>query len=170
MEINKRLRRVALLCCHFARNLAYYRAGFDGRKFNSQDEFWTTVNGNFLDICVLEWCKLFGNHSDKHHWKQIVDDKENFKLSMFCKISISKAEFDKCWKSIRTYRDDFVAHLDSDEVMNIPKLDIAWSAVKYYHSYLIKLCANSNVLHGIPTNLEHYYQKCYSMAEAAYGK
>jgi hypothetical protein len=58
MSRKDRLRRVALLCAHFTRNLAYYRAAQD-RIARTSPEFWRTVYSNFLDIAVLEWCKLF---------------------------------------------------------------------------------------------------------------
>lgn len=170
MDRHKRLRRVALLCWHFVRNIAYYKAGWDGPKFKGRDEFWATVNGNFLDICILEWCKLFGERSGKHYWKKIVDDESNFKSAMFAKIGITQIELDNYVNYIKNYRDKFVAHLDSDEVMNIPQLNIALSTVIFYHGYVVKICADSSILHGLPTDLESYYKKCYSDAEKAYDK
>jgi hypothetical protein len=75
------LRRVVLLCSHFMRNLAYYRTGQrfpDGWKAKPlvpTAPFWRTVNGNFIDVCVLEWCKLFGDkittradRQNNHYW------------------------------------------------------------------------------------------------------
>ncbi|MGA7749305.1 MAG: hypothetical protein WCA63_04090 [Gallionella sp.] len=83
MDRQKRLRRVALLCCHFMRNLAYYRAGWNGNHFSiPASEFNKTVNSNFIDICVLEWCKLFGEHQEPHHWKNIVANKKEFKSGL----------------------------------------------------------------------------------------
>ncbi|HKI44605.1 MAG TPA: hypothetical protein VKA08_04635, partial [Balneolales bacterium] len=75
MNENQRLRRVALLCAHFMRNLAYYRAGWGDGALKKKTEFWITVNGNFYDICVLEWCKLFADKNDKHCWLKLIEDK-----------------------------------------------------------------------------------------------
>lgn len=50
MERVTKLRRVALLCCHFVRNYAYYKASEGGEISN---EFWKTIHSNFLDIAVL---------------------------------------------------------------------------------------------------------------------
>ena len=86
MDIVTRLRRTNLLCCHFARNLAYYRAGWDIKRPKFTNEFWATVNGNCLDTCVLEWCKLFGNRNDDHHWHQLADCKDKFREEMFAKV------------------------------------------------------------------------------------
>src|SRR4029434_10474685 len=120
MKSRKKLRRAALLCCHFVRNLAYYRAGFHDGTFKGDNEFWATVNGDFLDICVLEWCKLFGDYSEKHHWKRVVQYAKQFTTGMFSALGISQDDLDQCWKSIRSYRNKFVAHLDNEDTMNIP--------------------------------------------------
>ena len=68
MSRKDRLRRVVLLCCAFTRNLAYYRVGqeeehrdlLDAEK-NESANFWRVANSNCVDMCVLEWCKLFGD-------------------------------------------------------------------------------------------------------------
>jgi hypothetical protein len=77
MTDTERRRRVILLCCSFARNLAFYRARESGKArallsaSHPQASFWRQANGNFLDICVLEWCKLFGDKKGKHHWSRV---------------------------------------------------------------------------------------------------
>lgn len=53
--------------------MAYYRAGWKDKKLILGGNFWTGINGNCLDIAVLEWCKLFADRKDPHHWKKIVD-------------------------------------------------------------------------------------------------
>jgi hypothetical protein len=70
----ERLRRVVILSASFARNVAYFRAGQNqtGSAARSPSHpcsaFWTQVSANFLDISVLEWCKLLGDEKDKHFW------------------------------------------------------------------------------------------------------
>ena len=120
MDREKRLRRVALLCCHFARNCAYYRAGWDGKNTKATNEFWVTVQSNFIDIAVLEWLKLFGDHNDMHHWKKVIEDRETFKNEMLNSCKITEEELVNSRDSIKEYRDKFIAHLDSEETMNIP--------------------------------------------------
>jgi hypothetical protein len=70
MDSTKRLRRVGILCCHFAMNYGYYKAGWEQSDFTVKDQFWISLNNNFIDISVLEWCKLFGDYKGKHHWKK----------------------------------------------------------------------------------------------------
>jgi hypothetical protein len=82
-----RLRRVVILCRSFAINLAYYRAGWSNEQKHMLDpaksgNFWRVVNGNFLDICVLEWCKLFADQRGKHYWGTIVKDPAGFKAGL----------------------------------------------------------------------------------------
>ena len=82
MEKKKLLRRVGILCCHCLRNLAYYRAGKDRQRSLFRGDFQTTVNGNFLDICVLEWCKLFSDTHGTHYWGNVITDKECFEADL----------------------------------------------------------------------------------------
>ncbi|MEO8441757.1 MAG: hypothetical protein ABI547_04675, partial [Betaproteobacteria bacterium] len=46
---------------------------------NPDLNFWRVIHGNFLDIAVIEWCKLFGSDDKEHqkaHWKNLVADKD----------------------------------------------------------------------------------------------
>jgi hypothetical protein len=56
------------------RNLAFHRAGRDievQRKLldrrHRQGGFWREAHGNFFDISVLDWCKMFADREGKHH-------------------------------------------------------------------------------------------------------
>ena len=53
MDRVTRLRRVALLCVHFLRNSAYYRAGWSEGNTLAVDEFSVTIQGNFIDFVDL---------------------------------------------------------------------------------------------------------------------
>ena len=169
MNREKRLRRVALLCCHFVRNCAYYRAGWDGEQTKAANEFWATVQGNFMDIAVLEWLKLFGNHKDKHHWKKVVDDKLTFKQEMLDRCAITEDDLSQNSESFKLYRDKFIAHLDSEEIMHIPVLDTPLALAKYYYTYVANELGEAG-LRNLPSDIEHYYQECLQAAEAHFGK
>ena len=69
----ERLRQVVILCASFARNVAYFRAGQSqtGSEALARSAFWAQVSVNFLDIAVLEWCKLLGDEKDKHFWRML---------------------------------------------------------------------------------------------------
>ncbi|MFA6969953.1 MAG: hypothetical protein WC208_01005 [Gallionella sp.] len=169
MDRQKRLKRVALLCCHFIRNLAYYDAGRnEGRFVIPASEFNVTVNGNFLDICILEWCKLFGDHNEEHHWKNIVDNKQEFKKGLLIRLETDDKGLENYWKLVRTYRDEFVAHLDSAETMNLPEMNLAYKAVLHYFGEIIEEYQTGPTHQGIPTDLKLYYQARLDEAKSVY--
>jgi hypothetical protein len=87
MKQKQYLRRVATLCLYYLRHMAFYRAGWRGGSLVFRSQFWVAVNGNFLDICVLEWCKLFGDKRSKHYWEKL------FQIQEF-----SKAAYYRSWR------------------------------------------------------------------------
>lgn len=165
MDRETRLRRVGILCCHFARNLAYYKSGCDGEDIKAQDQFWISINGNFLDIAVLEWCKLFGDYKDKHHWKKVAHTDSQFKERMFEELQIKQTDLDRIHGSIKAYRDKFVAHLDSEETMNIPKISEGFEMVCFYYKEVKSLC---NRISDWPESLESFYKKHYEIGLKQY--
>jgi hypothetical protein len=163
----ERFRRVALLCCEFMRNHAYYRTGFPGERRETR-EFWVTVNGNFLDQCVLVWGKLIGDRKAQHHWANIVSDPGNFKPEMLQHLKFDAEAFKQYRDSVHEYRDRFVAHLDRERVMKPPKLGPAKLSVEFYYSYLANNEVKPSDLYRLPANeaeLREYYDE--RAAEAA---
>lgn len=155
MERKDLIRRVLLLCAHFARNRAYYLAGWNERELRIRNEFWITVNSNFMDIAVLEWCKLFADNSGAHCWCHVVREPTAFEPAMYAAIGISTEQFAETISEMRTYRDKFVAHLDELPEMRIPLLDTAWAAVCFYADQLIK-AEGVEGLDGLPLDLTAY--------------
>src|ERR1700730_9592230 len=69
------LRRVVLACGTCLRNLGYYRAGWEGRRPVFSGNIQKTINSNFIDMAVLEWCKLFGEERhEPQHWHRVIND------------------------------------------------------------------------------------------------
>ncbi len=165
MDRTIKLRRVGKQCCHFVRNYAYYKAGWDRAGFKVKDQFWTSLNGNFLDVAVLEWLKLFGDFKDKHHWKKIMHSDPSFKQRMFDEVDIQQDDLDKIHISIKSYRDKFVAHLDSEEVMRIPKLEEGLHLVFFYYSEVKEICDNTS---DWPESIEEFYQEHFKKGLAQY--
>lgn len=140
MNRTERLRRVVLLMASFLRNLAYsraYEAVHPRIPMDWTRDFWVTQGGNCTDIAILEWCKLFADRSDKHHWSCIVSNPAAFKPWLLSQLGVEDAVYAAYVTSVRRYRDKFVAHLDSDKLMEIPMLDIAVRSVFFYHQHLI---------------------------------
>jgi hypothetical protein len=171
MNRQERLERVALLCCHFMRNLAYYKAGWNDERFAiPKSEFNKTVNSNFIDICILEWCKLFGEHKEPHHWKNIVTDKARFQSGLLNCLETDHKGLEHYWNAVRTYRDTFIAHLDSDNTMHIPKMDWAHKSVQYYFEEIIEEYRTRPMHQEIPHNIIAYYQDRLNEAKVVYEK
>jgi len=173
MSRRDRLRRVIILCRNFAVNLAYYRVGRRPEHLPLQDyaqrgNFWRAANGNFIDMSVLEWCKLFADPQGKHHWNKIVSDPVGFKRELLNHLGIDEAAFQAEIEAMRKYRDKFLAHLDSENVMQIPVLDVAKNAVWFYHSYIVQHEAQPGDLDGLPVELDHGYTQCEEEAHAIY--
>lgn len=175
------LRRVCLVALTFARNVAYYRAArnanakYAGRGGN----YGITVDGNFIDIATLEWCKLFGDAKAVHGWNNVVSDLVKFEAELLAHIGLKATEFADLVKVVRTYRDKFVAHLDKDRTMIPPKLDHMWSAIRFYFNHVLtvemtpqqadkvraELKANK-----LPDNICDYFDQSFREARAVYGK
>jgi hypothetical protein len=158
MTPENRLRRVAILCCHFLRNLAFYRAGWRRGKTRRATQFWVTANGNFLDACILEWCKLFaGDTKSKHHWRRVITDQTTFYNNLLIAIGLTDAQFSSYREEMLRYRDKFVAHLDSEKIMHIPRLRLARKCVAYLYDYLLRIEDNRNVLHDAERSAARFY-------------
>jgi hypothetical protein len=164
-----RLRRVVILCEHFVRNLAYYRAGHDGLS-KASPQFWVTVNTNFIDMAVIEWCKLFGDRRGRHFWGDVLTDASRFEAEMLRHLGITAPEFAGYVNEMRTYRDKFLAHLDDLNVMNVPFLEPAKAAVEFYHGHVVRYEAVAGDLDGLPTDLADYYCHCFDEAQTIYGR
>ena len=178
-----RLRRVAILCCAFARNVAFYRAGWtdDAQLLLSERHphvaFWRQVNGNFFDMAVLDWCKLFGDLNTtpldrlgKHHWRRVVSDPTTFESLLLKQLSFDSDKFASLVKKMRFYRDKFVGHLDNEQIMNFPELEAAHVAVTFYHRHIVENDAQSGDLAGLPS-VDHFargYTQCTQEAAAVY--
>lgn len=119
-------RRTVRLCIIFLRNLAYYRAGQSEQGNHMLDpaeptvNFWRQANSNFIDMCVLDWCKIFADRKAVHHWRKIVFDPVKFEGDLLARLTLTADEFQQFLDKIRFYRDKFIAHLDEHNTMDIP--------------------------------------------------
>jgi hypothetical protein len=153
-------------------NIAYYRAGYSGgcAAYETRSNFWRCVSGNFIDTAVLAWCKLFANN-EEHSWKRIVPtpSHDTFQADLLRELGITAVEWNDYINVMRTYRDKFLAHLDSDETMAIPRLDLAIKSAIFYGEYLTR---NEGILHGLAAgdiDFEGRYGECYAEGAQIYG-
>jgi hypothetical protein len=168
MTKRERMRRVALLCVHFARNLAFYRAGMANGKLIRNNPFWRVANFNFYDKSILAWCKLFADKAGKHYWKNIVRNKSEFELGLLKTLSLTRAEFDRYSNEMRKSRDKFIAHLDSEKTDYHPFMDKGLEAVKFYYRYLLLHEDEENNYPDFPKDLLLFYKECEALAKSEY--
>lgn len=165
MTKGERLRRVVLLCSHFTRNLAYYRSWHARLIPGEHGEILATIDGNFIDMAVLEWCKLFGDQKGKHYWSKVVGC-QNFESDMLDHLNISADQFQSYITEMRRYRDQFLAHLDDEKIMQIPSMETANMTVRFLHQHLVTVEASPDDLAGLPDDLTVYYEGCVKNASS----
>ena len=175
-ERRRFVRRLALLNCAFVRNLAFHRCGYvsgDGRgRLKDGTEMGKTINGNFIDIAVLEWSKLFAERNGHHHWHKFMrNDQERmaFLRDLLSALRIGEAEWRRFIGHVKTYRDEFVAHLDEGEIAHIPDMGLAFASAVFFHRYLHMQSPRGTFesMHGpdLPIDLEAYYETCRREAD-----
>ena len=168
MATRKRLRWTAILCCHAIANLASYRAGWSGTQFSREGDFWKRANGNFMDVAVLEWCKLFAEPRGIHGYRKVLSNPGEFMAELLAHLAMSGADFEAYCTGVRAYRDKFVAHLDDDPEAQYPQLDVAISSTKFLYRYLRTRQDADGHLDGLPRNLDSVYRLAFNQARAAY--
>jgi hypothetical protein len=165
----ERQRRVVQLCSSFLRNLAFFCAGLQGEVQrilltppHPQFEFWREAHVNFLDICVLEWCKLFADRKSEHHWRRVIDDHGRFEADLYATLSVTVDEFAKLIEKAKHYRDKFVAHLDEERTMHPPKLDLPKKSVVFLYGRLVP--------HATAKRLEQDFAQALQKAHTVYAE
>ena len=170
MTRRKRFRRAGILCCHCLRNLAFRNAGRRNGSLILNEQFWINVDGNFLDVCTLEWCKLFADARGKHYWRKVVTLEQEFATGLLEKLAISQSEFDEYVKEVKAYRDRFVAHLDDDEKMQIPSLALIRTSASYLYDYILAHEDDGGIFIDAPSCSMDHYAKHLQEGKVAYEK
>ncbi len=171
MMRRSRLRRVGILCCHCLRNLAFRNAGWRRGSFAlPKNQFWINIDGNFLDIAVLEWCKLFGDKRGKHFWRKVVTAEHEFLDGLLKVLDVTDAGFDAYIEEVKTYRDRFVAHLDDDEEMQIPNLRLMKISVSYLFDYILANEDEGGYFNDAPKSAAAHYHKYLKEGQAVYAE
>lgn len=166
----QRLRRVCIIATNFARNMAYYRASRNnGDRLLPQQNFWINLEGNCIDVAVLEWCKLFAENTGRHSWRRVVADADEFEVALLNTVRLTPEQFDEVIQEVRTYRDRFIAHLDNELTMHIPTLDPLLEATRFYFSQVInsEMSQPERLQVGL-TDLDEYYQQCHDEASLVF--
>lgn len=167
MQEQTRARRTALLCLYCVGNIAGYRAGWtqeEPKSLRIGRDFWVRANGNFLDIAVLEWCKLFAERDGKHHWKRCL--LPSFRQDLLEGLATTPEQFKKSLKVIKAYRDKHVAHLDDVSASVYPGTEFMLCSVRLLYQALVTKAEQSGHLDDAPTSVENFYQERLAAAQA----
>ena len=164
---SNRAKSAALVCCHFARNLAYYNAS-QGFLTLDKEGFWLTVIGNFVDVCVLEWCKLFGNRNGKCHWENVLKQPNVFKQDLLNRHHLEESELRKLWKTIKDYRDNFIAHVEDQETTPIPCMTVPYLLVNLYFARLQSEFSELQSFDCLPKCMDGYFDSSLSEAKEVF--
>jgi hypothetical protein len=170
MTRRNRLRRTAILSLHCLRNLAFYKAAHEVPQVWAGEQFWITVHNDFLDIGVLEWCKIFGDKKAIHYWRQSVFDHNAFYGCLLDHLRLTDDLFYSYTKEMRTYRDKFLAHLDEDERMNIPNLAPAIKSVQFLYQHLLDVEDDCDAFPDAPPNAVEYFRGFMAEARTIYAR
>lgn len=163
-EREKKLRKVALKCGDFARQLSYHRA-INKYKDDLKLNFWIATYNNAIDLAVLDWFHLFGYHNDDLHWKNIVTDIPRFRDELYKFLKVREDEFKAYWEEIKTYRDKDVAHIEIRPVSNVPEMTMALKAVSFYYQTVLKELSTIRNYDNWPADLMHFHCRSLEQAE-----
>lgn len=159
MQRRTRLRRTGILCLHCLRNAAYYRAWNAASQARRLEQFWISLNGNFIDTCLLEWCKLFGDLRALHHWSKVVSDRDDFLAGLYAATNLDETQFEAYRLEVRAYRDKFVAHLDELNNVRIPGIQPAINSARFLYDYLVEVEDDADAFYDGPRNANARYQQ-----------
>lgn len=161
-----------VICYSIIRNIAFYRAGWTtaengNKQLVLDDDFWRTVNGNFLEMAALNWCKLFFDRGGKHHWKCIlpVEHHEAFREKLLSSNSLTEEDYREKSKLIGDYRNKHLAHADHRTKLFYPETELLLKSAEVLLNTLTTIPDLSRHIIGAYSNAEQYYENWLSSAQ-----
>jgi hypothetical protein len=160
-----RVRRTVILCGNCLRNIAFYRAGWRRSKFRVTRQFWIAANGAFVDFAILDWCKLFAEPDGKHRWSKAVTDRTGFAAALNSRLRLTESEFSAYINTLKHPRNKFIAHLDAEPMMTLPRLRAARTSAAFLYDYLLTEPSTSKWFRpGEKSSAREFYASCYRHA------
>ena len=136
--------------------------------------FWRVIYGNFTDMAVIEWSKLFGyDRKQPTQWRSAVPEAQHaaFQRDLVRALGLSRQEWHDYHDEIKSYRDKLAAHhassLDPDLPSNFPRFDIALKAARFYYDWTLKRMADRGETHHYPLDLDDYCRRFSEQASQA---
>jgi hypothetical protein len=121
-----------------------------------------------MDLCTLEFCKLFGEKNGQHYWRKVITDQESFFSGLLAAIAMTAQEFDAYIKCMKFYRNKYVAHLDEEKGGQYPSLAAGKAATAYLFDYLAENENDDNYFPDVTQSSAEYYATRLAEGEAAY--
>lgn len=161
LSLLNRQRRMAKLCIHSLRNLAYYRAWHEEGKPHGDRDFWVNANGNFIEIALLEWCKVFGDRKGAYSYKKCVGDYDAVHAQLIAAIGTTQAEWEAYVDAMRKYRDKFVAHWDEGvDGAFLPEMSIAKNSLIFLLDHCVQNEGKGQFQwNGVPHPAGEFYEQ-----------
>lgn len=136
--------------------------------------FWRVIYGNFLDMAVIEWCKLFGSDHLDHqpvHWKNVVPqaEQDTFRQQLLVELGMSLPEWRAYWNHLKDYRDNHAAHFNETFLApqnnpTYPDFDIALRAAFFYYRWILDHM-DTDARRRYPADIEEYCARFSELAE-----
>lgn len=142
--------KVIPLLKDFLYHLASYRVIRSTlNKFPGEREFWVYTCDAHLKNAALVWCMVFGTDFNETHWKNIFkgyneNANELFRKYLQDNSNIKKDDFQKYWESMKTFRNDYVAHKAGYD-KPVPVFDVACTIVFCFDSWLRKMISPDSI-------------------------
>jgi hypothetical protein len=127
----------------FIYHLTYHRTlnkGYTERRLHNR--FWHMTIEAHLFAATMNWCMVFGSHGcNQTHWKQLSSNEQeglakSFREGLFQELDLDQITWDQYWKSIKDFRDKFVAHREIHFSEPVPNFDTALDVAYYYDKWV----------------------------------
>lgn len=101
--------------------------------------------------------------------EKVVRDKDQFFTALLKELDCTDVQFKNYINEMRSYRDKFLAHLDDENIMNIPRLEKVEKSIIHLYCYLLTHEEEDNCFSGAP-NIEEYFVNSSAEAKTIMGK
>jgi hypothetical protein len=130
---------VKFFLCH----LTYYRElHHTYRESELKSPFWTFTIDAHLYGAVIYWCMVFGSEGcNRTHWKHLSDGdvnrlRESFRESLFKHTNFNASTWEKYWREMVDFRNEYVAHRGLSYKKPVPYLDPARDVAYVYDRWI----------------------------------
>jgi hypothetical protein len=111
---------------------------------------------------------LFTDGGGRHHWRKVVVDQVAFRAELYSAVRMTRRQFRNSAERVTTYRNKFVAHLDDERVMNIPRMRLVRQSTACLYDHLLHEDAGRGFLTDAVGPASGFYSDMYRGAREEY--